>query len=152
VCIEVKARRAAALPHIIINSEFQLDDSTCDFLFLHVVDLDQVPAGTDSAFTLTAIARRLRDNIQCHSADAAVVYERLLAAAGFRWEDDYSDSEWIEGTGRLYRVTGDFPRITAQVLTAGVSGLRYTVLLRACEPYLINQAELHSALGGHYGN
>lgn len=76
----------------------------------------------------------------------------MLSAAGFRWEDDYSDSNWIEGTSRLYRVDDGFPRITALTIMSGVSNVKYSISLAACEPFHIEDNVLASALGGRHGD
>jgi hypothetical protein len=148
VCIEAKARRGAATPYIAINSEHQLDDSGTDALFLHVVELDQAPSDRNEGFSVSVVAKRVRDKIAAADNGAVTTLDDLLSAAGFRWEDDYSDSHWIEGPSRLYRVSGDFPRITAQAVRPGVSNVKYSISLVECEPFLAADGALESALGG----
>ena len=71
-----------------------------------------------------------------------------MLAAGFRDEDDYSDSFWVEGPSRLYKVVDGFPRITADQVASGVSYVRYSVSLGECEPFRSDDAALTEALGG----
>jgi hypothetical protein len=147
-CIEVKARRGAATPHIAISSESQLDVSGVESLFLYVVDLDRAPEGTENGFSLTNVATRIRDAISVPDQGALEAFEGLLSASGFRWDDDYTDTMWIEGTHRVYHVTGSFPRITAGQLALGVSDVCYSISLVSCQPHLVDAAALDSKLRG----
>lgn len=147
VGIEAKARRGAATPHVFITSEHQLDDEGCDLLFLHVVNLSHAPEGAAQAFTVSDAARRVRDRMVLDNV-AADKYESLLAAAGFRWEDDYSDFKWVEGSSRIYSVTDDFPRVTAKEIAAGISNVRYSVSLIECERFVVETKTLDEVVGG----
>ncbi len=153
VCIEAKARRGAATPFIAINSEHQLDDTGTDALFLHVVDLDQAPSDTNEGFSVTQVADRVRNKIAAIDNGTVDAFESLLLAAGFKWEDDYSISLWMEGSSRLYKVLGEFPRITAQDVTSGISNVVYSISLADCEPFLVPGDILEAALrGGRHGD
>ncbi|NCP12888.1 MAG: PD-(D/E)XK motif protein [Sphingomonadales bacterium] len=145
--IEAKARRGAATPHVLISSEHQLDSEGCDLLFLYVVDLSHAHEGAAQAFTVSDAARRVRDRM---SFDNAVTdrYESLLAAAGFRWEDDYSDFKWVDGPSRIYGVTDGFPRVTAREIATGVSNVRYSVSLVECERFVVEAKTLDEAITG----
>ena len=145
--IEAKARRGAATPYILITSEHQLDDVGCDLLFLHVAELSHAPEGVAEAFTVDDAARRIRDRM---TLDNGVIdrYEALLAAAGFRWEDDYSDSKWVKGPTRIYGVTDGFPRVTAREITSGVLNVRYSLSLVECERFVVGAGMLDEAITG----
>lgn len=145
--IEAKARRGAARPFVQISSEHQLDDMGTDTLFLYVVELSQTPVNADSSFTLTHLAAAILETIARHDQGALEPFQALMAASGFRWEDDYSDSAWAEGTSKLFQVASGFPRITA-ALPAGVSGVRYSISLAECEPFRVPNDELIAALEG----
>jgi len=148
VCIEAKARRGVATPFITINSEFQLDESGTDFLFLYVVDLDRAQSDSRMGISITDIAQRIKDRIAEIDNGAVIKYEASLSAAGFRWEDNYSDSLWIMGISRLFRVEGDFPRITAVTVMPGVANVKYSISLAACESYRIADSTLEAILEG----
>lgn len=151
--IEAKARRGAASPYITISSEYQLDDSGTDTLFLHVVELDQAPADERRGFSLSELVSRIHEKVSSADYSAVGSFESLLSAAGFSFEDDYSDSRWIKGPSRLYEVSGNFPRITGRGLTSGVSKVKYVVSLNECEPFLVEDDALESLLkGGGHGN
>ncbi len=152
ICIEAKARRGTATPYMVINSEFQLDGTGADDLFLYVVDLDRAPSGTDRSFSVSDVARRVQDRIAKADDGAGLVFEDRLSAAGLRWEDDYSDFLWVEGASRLYRVAGEFPRITASTVTVGVSNVKYSLSLPMCEPFRVTDDVLASALERSHGD
>lgn len=148
VSVEAKARRGAATPYIAISSEHQLDITGVDTLFLHVAELDHAQSDAPSGFTLSEIARRLHSAIGITDQLAADLFETLLSAAGFDWEDDYSDVKWIQGPDRLYRVGDDFPRITPASFPGGVLNVRYSVSLFECEPFRVPVDILTTALAG----
>jgi hypothetical protein len=148
VCIEAKARRGNATPFVLINSEFQLDDGGADALYLHVAEIDQAPADAEGTFTLSDVARRVREKLASADNRAIDAFETLLSAAGFSWDDDYSDSLWIAGAAHLYRVSETFPRITAQEVSTGVSNVKYSLSLVECESFRVEEDDLRNALKG----
>jgi len=148
ISVEAKARRGAATPYVLIASEHQLDGDGSDGLFLHVVDLSYAPEGATSAFTVSTLALRIRDEIAGTDPSSADRFESLLAAAGFRWEDDYSDFNWVEGPSRMYGVKDGFPRIAAKAMTTGVSNVRYSLSLVECEKFAVESKALDSAIEG----
>lgn len=153
ICIEAKARRGAAKPYIAVNSENQLDDAGTDALFLYVVELDRAPSDNVKGFSVSDVATRIRTNINVSDNIAADTFDGLLSATGFRWEDDYSDTRWIEGPSRLYQVSGSFPRITAAGIKSGIANVKYSLSLVECEPFLVTDDTLECALkGGNHGS
>jgi hypothetical protein len=136
LCIEAKARRGAATPFVAISSEHQLDTVGVDYLYLNVVELDGAPVDSKNAYTATDIASRVQGQIALRDVEAAFLFERLLMAGGFRWEDDYKDSRWIQGANHLFAVNDQFPRITSASVQAGVSSVKYAISLKNCWPFL----------------
>ena len=135
LCIESKARRGLAAPFVTINSEFQLDDSATENLFLHVAELNPAPSTANGAFSVTDVVNRIMQKVSVADPGAAETLEDRLSSSGFSVDDDYSDSLFIEGTHRVYRVYGEFPRITGADCTSGVSRVRYRVALNDCAVY-----------------
>lgn len=146
IAIEAKARRGGAAPYVTINSEHQLDTAGVDALFLHVVEVTRAPSEPESGLPVTGVARRIRNLVEERDPGAVERYDSLLLSAGLRWDDDYSDTMWMEGPGRLYRVDGTFPRLTAAGIPTGVSGVRYAVSLNECEVCLVSEADLQETL------
>lgn len=148
VCVEAKARRGAAEPHVMISSEHQLDLSGTDALFLHVVELAAATDQSDDGFSVSDIANRLHQQIAGVDASAADHFDSLLVANGLNREDHYSDSRWIRGPDRLYRVGEGFPSVTSGQFPSGVSGVRYSVSLPDCEAWRVSNDEFRAALKG----
>lgn len=134
MCVEVKARRGAARPHVQISSEDQLADVAGAEVFLLVHDVDA--AVKPEGMTLTDHVQVVEDIYRYASMSAYGTWERLLASTGFNWEHDYSDRRWTVGKRSTFRVDEGFPRISAPVAT-GVLNVRYSVALDACAGFLI---------------
>lgn len=147
ISVEVKARRGAARPFVAISSEDQLDPDGTDALYLYVVELDVAPDNVSTAFTLTDIARQVGDLVNSDHA-AIEIFDNLLVASGFLWDDDYSDFRWIAGPHRLFQVDGAFPSVTRAKAGPGVSQIRYEVELPECEPFRVDDADLITNLKG----
>lgn len=148
VCVEAKARRGAAEPYVLISSEHQLDLTGTDALFLHVVELAAATDQSEDAFNVCGLANDIHQQIAGIDASAADHFDALLAAAGLNREEDYSDSRWIRGPDRLYRVDAGFPSVTPGQFPSGVSGVRYAVSLPDCEPWRVSSDEFRAALKG----
>ena len=146
VCVEVKTRRGAASPHIAINSADQLDTAGVDDLFLSVVELDQAPVGTAGSFTVTDLAKRVRDRLLSTDGSVGEQFDQLLEAAGFDWFDDYSGSIFIEGAGSVFRVGDGFPRLCSSKMPSGIRNVKYSVALQDCMPFSAPPGGLIDAL------
>lgn len=146
VGVESKARGTTSVDSVLISSEFQLADEDLDHVFLHLSALDPADPGDEHAFTLHDVAARVRGALAAGGDAVSIRFEALLAAAGFRVEDDYSDAAWLGGERSIFRVTGTFPRLTPATLPAGIAHARYTLSLSRTGPFLVPPADLHSAL------
>lgn len=147
VCIEAKTRRAVAKPEVIIASEHQLDSSGVNALFLYVTEVAQAPSDEEDAFTVTMMAKRIHDSVADVDIAAVGFLEDRLNAAGFDWDDDYSDCRWIMGQYSMYDVRDDFPRITSSNVPSGISKLRYTISLPDCETWRVETNVLDHMIG-----
>jgi hypothetical protein len=143
LCIEVKAHRGAAKPHIRISSEDQLADVEGAIVYLQVYDVDSavLPEGQ----TLHELVRMTMSRFE-HDQHIFERFQDLLDAAGYNEEDDYSERRWIIGVSRTYRVENDFPRISGS-LPVGVANVGYTIALSACEPFKVQDIEFSKVAG-----
>ncbi|MGH7641462.1 MAG: PD-(D/E)XK motif protein [Candidatus Dormibacteria bacterium] len=152
-CIEAKARRGAATPFIAISSEHQLDLSGIDALFLHVTELSEEQSANKDGLTVSDFAARTHAAFASQSPQSVEQFETLLSAAGFRWEDDYHDMRWKEGTHHIFRVDKAFPAITARACPPGISNVRYSIGLAECERHRVDVEALVIQLAGErYGS
>lgn len=145
--IEVKGRSEGATPYVKVSSEHQLDISDLKTMFLVVINL--VHAGSEApSKSLDDYVLDLRDLVQKKSPGASDLLEGRLSAAGYRDEDQYEDVLWIEGNRRAFGVTDDFPRIQFSELRPGLSRVTYSIELKACEPFAVDEEQLLEAIGG----
>jgi len=141
--IEVKARRGAAKPFVQISSEDQLADVDGSRLFLVVSPVDA--AVKPNGQTLTDHVVILEKTFAAADPEAYQLWEEAIAAAGFDFDDDYTDRRWAVGKHLEFEVQGDFPRIVTPVPT-GVSGVRYSISLDACAPYASASQDLDTLI------
>lgn len=131
-CIEVKARRGASQPFVKISNEFQLADVSDRRVWLSVLAVDRVQP--PNGFTLNDKVNELAALITDEDAAAILDWELHLADAGFDPEHDYSAWRWVTSDPVFFEVVEGFPRIAAPV-PLGISGVNYSLLLSACEPF-----------------
>jgi len=151
-CVEVKARRGGAAQFVKISSESQLDEAGLVALFLFVTDLNRAPIDSGDGLTITDTVLRVRRSIEQMDVGAVESFENLLGAAGFRWTDDYSDTRWLEGSVRIFRVGPGFPRLAASQIPTGVSSVKYAVSLMECDPFSVDAEEMELCIAGGDGN
>jgi hypothetical protein len=140
--LESKARRGMSSQFVTINSEFQLDETSVDTLYLCISDLNPTPTNTTGAFTVTDVCKRVGDTISSADPGAMIRFENLLSASGFSWADDYTGETFVEGTHRAYLISEGFPRIIPSSFQSGVSRVRYAVNLVDCEPFATTYEEI----------
>jgi hypothetical protein len=144
--VESKARSTSDSPQVAVSSEFQLDDSDVDALFLHVSVLNVAPAEGNEGVTITDVAMRLRRHCADVGERVAARLDALLTAAGFAYSDDYAHTRWVSGVHSIYAVAGSFPRLTPIMLPKGTSSVRYAVRLSECASFAVTPADLDKAL------
>lgn len=145
VYVEVKARRGAAHPHVQISSEAQLSDVEDARLFLRILPVDTVPA--PNGMTLSQYVNELELLFSQADLAAMDLWEQALADTGFDHGHEYSDRNWIAGPVRTYEVTDGFPRIATPVPN-GVSSVRYSIAIDACQPFVVDEKDLHQLIAG----
>ena len=131
-----------------VSSEHQLDASGVGLLLLFVQEVDHVPSDNPDGASLSDVAAGLRQILGDVDPGACALFESLLSSAGFRWEDDYSDSKWLCGRDLLFRVAPGFPSVTPSSFPGGVLNVRYSIALPACEPFRVPTEALGSLLAG----
>ena len=142
VCVEAKARRGTATPHVAISSEHQLDSSGADVLFLYIMEVTAAAEEVGAGVTITETVEEVRSVIAKHDPATVDLFEERLAAVGFDWADDYSDKRWLGGHEYMYEVRDGFPRIAPLMFPRGVSNVRYMISLPDCDPFRADIADL----------
>ncbi len=141
--VEVKARRGAAKPFVQISSEDQLADVDECQLFLVVSSVDA--AVKPNGQTLTDHVAVLDKVFAAADSEAYQLWEEAIAAAGFSFEDDYSDRHWTIGKHLEFKVLDGFPRVMTPV-PSGVSGVRYSIALDTCGQFASAPQELEQVI------
>lgn len=147
VGVEAKARAPLART-VRISSPEQLDSTDTARLFLHVTDIAEATEDSDSACTVTDVVRRTRDAIMDRDMSAVGDFEDRVLTVGFDWADDYSDCPWTIAGASLYEVLDGFPRVTPGVVPAGVSDVRYGLVLAQCDDFRVRREDLILAIAG----
>lgn len=139
LAIEVKTCIAGPDQHLRVSSERQLDDTGVDRLFLYHLSLD-VRAGVTS--TLPLLVAHLRGRLG--GGPWSDSFEDRLAAAGYADADaeQYEQTSYTSREENLFRVEGGFPRLTEDVLPAGVGDVQYSITVSSCRPYSVALAEI----------
>lgn len=136
-CVEVKTRRAAARPFVLISNEDQLADVYGSRLYLRVADVSAaiLPDG-----------RSLHDHVRMTSklfegTDALEAWNEALYSTGYDPVNDYDNRSWQLGVTIDYEVVDGFPRVSSP-LPQGVQNIRYSISLAECEPFKLGRTLL----------
>lgn len=139
--VEVKTSGRVDGSHVVNGLEQLLDSKDCALLLFSLIVREEASA-TES---MPMLVRELRESMsQEHSA--LVLFESALLAAGY---EDAHEAEYekvrlrVRGQA-LYRVTGDFPRLTPSFLRggvpAGISNVTYELRLDAAGAWLLSES------------
>jgi hypothetical protein len=142
--IEVKTSAANNAESITINGERQLDDSLIDNLLLYHCSVDISNA---SGITLPELVEEIR-SILSHSFVARALFEEKLYHTGYQDKDIefYNDIHYLIRTDKFYKVADNFPRICEKDLRPGVGEVHYSIVLAACEQYLVSNTFAYSII------
>lgn len=124
--VEVKTNRGSGTPRITISSENQLAVGEGERLYLYVMG---VMASPDAGLTLPEYVEEARGLFE--SPMDRMAFDLKLARLGYTDTDEYQE-RWSVGGLHVYRVVGDFPRITSDMINSSISGVAYKVDLSHC--------------------
>lgn len=147
--IGVESKACAPLATTLrVASAEQLDSTRTTPLFLHVIEIAEVPGEIAGAVTITDVVERVQELIEARDVAAAAGFEERLWAVGYDSADDYSDRRWVVGSTSFFRVGEGFPRVTPRMLPAGVTDVRYRVSLAQCEEFRVETATVVNSISG----
>lgn len=142
VSLEVKSTIGAAAGSIEIASARQLDELTAGRRLILVVHyLEPVPTGAQSLPELVSdLARR----VATAGTHAQTSFRDGLRAAGYEENASlhYSNTRLVSRSVQTFDVTYGFPRLLEKDIPPGVEGVRYRVLLGACDRFRIANQEV----------
>lgn len=142
--VEVKTTHGNNHQKIHITSERQLDDSIIEKIFLYHLSLDiRVGNGESLNSLIDGVSELLSDNTM-----ASNLFKLKLLESGF-YETHrplYEERGYTIRQENLYRVSGNFPRITENQIPIGVGDVRYSIVLSESEEWRIDQETLLSEI------
>lgn len=143
--VEVKTNRGSGTPKITNSSENQLAVGEGERLYLYVMG---VMASPDVGLTLPEYVEEARGLFE--SPMDRMAFDLKLARLGYADTDEYQE-RWGVGCLHVYRVIGDFPRITSDMINPSISGVAYKVDLSHCSKFEIEEQMLLEELEGVNG-
>ncbi len=142
--VEVKTTHGNNHQKIHITSERQLDDSIIEKIFLYHLSLDvRVGNGESLNSLIDEISEVLKENIM-----ASNLFKLKLLESGYYeiHRPLYGERGYIIRQENLYRVSGNFPRITENQIPIGVGDVKYSIVLSESEEWRINHKSLFSQI------
>jgi hypothetical protein len=135
--VEVKTTHGNNHQKIHITSERQLDDSIIEKIFLYHLSLDiRVGNGESLNSLIDEVSELLNDNTM-----ASNLFKLKLLEAGY-YETHrplYDERGYTIRQENLYRVAGNFPRITESQIPIGVGDVRFSIVLSESEEWRITR-------------
>jgi hypothetical protein len=138
--VEVKTTHGNNHQKIHITSERQLDDTIIEKIFLYHLSLDvRVGNGESLNILIEAVSELLSDNTM-----ACNLFKLKLLESGYYdiHKPLYDERGYSIRQENLYRVSGNFPRITENQIPIGVGDVRYSIVLSESEEWRINHETL----------
>lgn len=138
--LEVKTTHGNNHQKIYITSERQLDDSIIDKIFLFHLSLDVREGNGESLNKLIdEVSELLNDNTM-----ASNLFKLKLLESGYYDINKplYDERGYTIRQENIYRVTGNFPRITENQIPIGVGDVRYSIVLSESEEWRISHETL----------
>ncbi|MES2448607.1 MAG: PD-(D/E)XK motif protein [Bacteroidota bacterium] len=138
--VEVKTTHGNNHQKIHITSERQLDDSIIEKIFLFHLSLDvRVGNGESLNILIDEVSEILNDNSM-----ASNLFKLKLLESGYYDINKplYDEIGYTIRQENLYRVSGNFPRITENQIPIGVGDLRYSIVLSESEEWRISHKTL----------
>ena len=138
--IEVKTCVAKQHQKLWVASEQQLDETLVEHLFLFHLSVSSLENHKDTLPALIAEIRQLLSTVHT----AAAFFEESLVKRGYldsqAWR--YEKTGYVVRESNVFRVSGDFPRLTERDLPPGVGDLTYSIGVSECKHFAVSIADL----------
>ena len=134
--VEVKTTHGNNHQKIHITSERQLDDTIIEKIFLFHLSLDvRVGNGESLNILIDEVSELLNEN-----TIALNLFKLKLLESGYydNHKPLYDEMGYTIRQENLYRVIGNFPRLTENQIPIGVGDVRYSIVLSESEEWRIN--------------
>jgi hypothetical protein len=142
--VEVKTTHGNNHQKIHISSERQLDDTVVPSIYLFHISLD---VRNSFGETLNSIVEWVEDYMQNDIPELSAFRLKLFEVGYFDIHKPlYQQTGYNIRQESIYRVEGDFPRITENELRQGVGDVRYSIILADCQSYTTTETELFNQI------
>lgn len=143
VALEVKTRAAKSPAVVRISSERQLHPEPWEYLFLIQVAVDEQDGAGE---TLPERISKLRGMLHGHAA-AEFFEDALLEACWLDAEEEKHRSRgFLVREVEMFRVEGDFSRLTPPLLPPGIGGVVYDLSLDAIAGFAVSRKAVEGIL------
>ncbi|MEL0083539.1 MAG: PD-(D/E)XK motif protein, partial [Gammaproteobacteria bacterium] len=129
--VEVKAISGRERNTVRISSEDQLD-SACDYLFLKIFRLSDLP-NAESALSLNQAVVEIYAELS--DAEAIETFSQKLVSYGYVELRDYDEPLLVVSERRTYRVENGFPRLIRSELPQGIRKVGYEIEIETLAPF-----------------
>lgn len=138
--VETKTTSGKNQQKLQIASERQLDTSLVPNIYLIHLSLE---VRENHGETLNDIVEELSEILSKSPAALSVFKLKLLEAGYFSHHyNEYQETGYSIRQENIYRITDDFPRLTENMIPAGVGDVRYSLIISANESWLIDEKQL----------
>lgn len=142
--VEVKTTHGNNHQKIHITSERQLDDSIIEKIFLFHLSLD---IRTRNGESLNALIDEVIGLLKDNTAATNLFRLKLLEYGYFdNHKPQYEDKGYNIRQENIYKVSGNFPRITESIIPVGVGDVKYSIVLSESEEWRIDKEFLFSEI------
>lgn len=148
--VEVKTITENCFPNVSINGEQQLDESSVENLFLYNVVVEIPQQGGQ---LLPELVADIRGKLE-QAPSALNAFERKLMLAGYfdSDEESYMERRYHISKEHFYRVADEFPRIKNVDLRAGVSDVKYSILLTLSTDKIVSEKSVLTIIESYERN
>ena len=133
ICFEIKFT-TSKLPRIKITSERQLDTSNIDRLFLNNYIAENIK---EKGISLNSIVDMIRQKLSNNAAILKLFNEKLELANYFDEHRDNYNSQYGIKSSSLFHVSGNFPKLTANIIPQGIYNTSYYIETSAINDYKV---------------
>ncbi|MDF7800054.1 PD-(D/E)XK motif protein [Pontiellaceae bacterium B1224] len=132
--VEIKCQAGGTKPTVRISSVEQLVPQL-PVGYLVVYTIATAEQDDPNGFTLNGLVSRIRKELTSASETAREQFEDLLFMAGYLMREEYDEFCFMKVSLRCFRIEGDFPRISTEVILPGIERVSYALKIEACVPF-----------------
>ncbi|MYB26854.1 MAG: PD-(D/E)XK motif protein [Candidatus Dadabacteria bacterium] len=137
ILVEIKTQRATSDRHLRISSPDQLYSRSGDIILCHQTLHTEARDGKGDS--LNALARQVISDMETADPVAGDCVRSVLMEFGYEDRPEYNEPVYVLNRRDYYRVRDSFPRITPEVIPAGVVSLSYSIEVETCSDFLENE-------------